>query len=67
MQLSRMLVDTAFVSNETAGGFARGITPALKHSKIQVLLATQTCSKKTNQTYSTYQEMNYSRIATRSS
>ena len=50
-----------FVSNETPGAdLQEAIATALGQSSVQVLLATRTYGKKTNQQYSTYQEMNYS-------
>ena len=50
----------AFVSNETPGSdLQEAISVAIGDSKLQVLLATKTYGKKTNQQYSTYQEMNY--------
>ncbi len=49
-----------FVSNETPGAdLQEAIATALGESKLQVLLATPTYGKKTNEFYSTYQEMNY--------
>ena len=49
-----------FVSNETPGSdLQTAIADAIGQSKIQVLLATQTYGRKTNQQYSTFQEMNY--------
>ena len=49
-----------FVSNETPGSdLQEAIAIAIGQSRLQVLLATKTYGKKTNQQYSTYQEMNY--------
>ena len=49
-----------FVSNETAGSdLQEAIATAIDQSKVQVLLATKSYGTKTNQQYSTYQEMNY--------
>ena len=50
-----------FVSNETPGSdLQEAIAKAIGESKVQIMLATKTYGKKTNQQYSTYQEMNYS-------
>ena len=49
-----------FVSHETPGSdLQEAIGVAIGESRLQVLLATKTYGKKTNQQYSTYQEMNY--------
>ena len=49
-----------FVSNEAPGAdLQEAIATAMQQSQIQVLLATRTYGKKTNEQYSTYQEMNY--------
>lgn len=49
-----------FVSNEKPGSnLQKAIADALGQSKVQVLLATKTYGKMTNQQYSTFQEMNY--------
>ena len=49
-----------FVSNEAPGAdLQEAIATAMQQSQIQVLLATRTYGKKTNQQYSTFQEMNY--------
>ena len=49
-----------FVSNETPGAdLQTAINKAIGESKLQVLLATPTYGKKTNEFFSTFQEMNY--------
>ena len=48
------------MSNETPGAdLQQAISQALGESEIQVILATKTYGRKTNQAFSTYQEMNY--------
>ena len=49
-----------FVSDEMPGSdLQEAIATAISQSEVQVLLATRTYGKKTNQQYSTYQEMNW--------
>ena len=49
-----------FVSNEAPGAsLQEAISSALGQSRVQVMMATRTYGKKTNETFSTLQEMNY--------